>query len=107
MADALVVPWDPVLVGVGRVVLLGHEISEQGVDERLVAVCVDAWQVDRDGVDVTDVLAERLARRPVVDDYAHRAGEAYDGAVMSVFGVVKPAEYADWLSVKSHHARGL
>ena len=46
-----------VLVGIGRVVLLGHEVREERVGERLVAVRVDAGDVDRDRVVVADVLA--------------------------------------------------
>ena len=52
---------DAVLVGVGRVVLLGHEVTEEAVGERLVAVRVRAGDVERDGVVLADVLGERLA----------------------------------------------
>ena len=68
MTDALVVPRDAVLVRVRRVVFLGDEIREQAVGERLVAVRVDARDVDGDRIVVSDVLAERLPRLAIECD---------------------------------------
>ena len=47
----------PCSSGIRRVVLLGDEVHEEAVGERLVAVRVHAGHVDRDRVVVADVLA--------------------------------------------------
>src|SRR5213082_3468474 len=94
MADALVVPGDPVLVGLGAVVFLGHEIREQTVGERLVSVRVNPRDVDGDGILVADVLGERLAGCAVEHDDAHHAAEAHEDVVLPALVVVQPTDDA-------------
>src|SRR5438874_3242784 len=94
MADALVVPGDAVLVRPSGVVLLRDEIGEERVDERLVAVRVDARHVDGDGVVVADVLRERLSGAAVEDDDPHGAGEAGEDVVLPALVEVQTADHA-------------
>ena len=61
--DARVGPADAVLVGIAGVVLLGDEVGEQAVGQRLEPVRADAGHVDRDRILVADVLAEGLPAR--------------------------------------------
>ena len=82
------------LVRVGRVVLLGDEVAEEAVGERLVAVRVAARDVDRDRVVVADVLGERLARLAVEHDDAHHALQADEEVVLAALVVVQPADHA-------------
>src|SRR5215471_3517960 len=92
MLDPRVVPGDAVLVGIRRVVLLRDEVGEEGVAQRLVAVRVDAGDVDRDRVLVADVLVKRLAARAVEDDDANRSGEADEEVVLPTLVVVEAAD---------------
>src|SRR5229473_6055928 len=89
MAYALVVPGETVLVGIRRVVLLGHEVHEQAVGQRLVPVRMNPGNVDRDAIVVADVVGERLAGRPVEDDDTHRAGQADEYVVLTPLVVVQ------------------
>ena len=93
--DARIVPRDAVLVRIGRVVLLGDEVREERVGERLVAVRVDAGDVDRDRVVVADVLGERLAACVAVEhDDAHHSREADEEVVLAALVVVEAADHA-------------
>ena len=82
------------LVGRGRVVLLGHEVAEQAVRERLVTVGVDAGDVDRNRILVADVLGEGLVRLPVEDDDAHHPLETEEEIVLPALVVVEAAHHA-------------
>ena len=94
MLDARIVPRDAVLVRIGRVVLLRDEIGEEGVRQRLVAVGVDAGDVDRDRVLVADVLGERLAGGAVEHDDAHHPLEADEEVVLAALVIVEAADHA-------------
>ena len=72
MRDARVVPGNRVLVGLVGVELDSHVVAEEDVRERLEAVRVVPRDVDRDGIVLTDVLDERVARLPIEDDDAGR-----------------------------------
>ena len=82
------------LVGVGCVVLLGEEVAEEDVGQRLVTVRMQTRHVDRDGVVVTDVLGERLPGRQVQDDDAHHSRETDEDVVLAELVVVEPAHDA-------------
>src|SRR5581483_7843640 len=94
MTDALVVPWDAVLVRALAVVLLRDEIREQAVRERLEPVRVDARDVDRDGVVVADVLGERLSGRAIENDDADHPGQAEEHVVLPALVEVQPTDDA-------------
>ena len=82
------------LVGIRRVVFLGDEIREQAVGERLVAVRMDARDVDGDRVVVSDVLAERLPRLAIEHDDAHHPLEADEEVVLAALVEMQPADHA-------------
>ena len=105
--DARIVPGNAVLVGIGRVVLLGHVVAEQDVRQRLEAVRVDAGDVDRGRVVVADVLGERLAGRPVEDDDAGRSLEADEEVVLAALVVVQAADHAPAREAQVRLARRL
>ena len=79
------------LVGILGVVLLGHVVEEEAVRQRLVAVRVDARDVDADGIVVADVLGERLAALPVEHDDAHHPVHAQEEIVLPALVEVQPA----------------
>ena len=58
------------LVGIGRVVLLGDVVEHQDVGQGLETVREIAWDVDGSEVVFTDVLAEGLTRVAVERDDA-------------------------------------
>src|SRR5581483_6271387 len=78
----------------GGVVLLRHEVREERVRQRLVAVRVDAGDIDRGGIRVADVLGEGLAGRAVENDDAHGPGEADEEIVLAALVVMEPANDA-------------
>ena len=82
------------LVGGGRVVLLGDVVTEEQIGERLEAVRVQAGDVDRDRVVVADVLGEGLAGRSVEHDDARRSLQAGEEVVLAALVVVKAADDA-------------
>src|SRR5581483_1484698 len=94
VADARVVPRDPVLVRLGGVVLLRHVIEEQAVGQRLVSVRMAARDVDADEVLVADVLGERLTAIAVHDDDAGRPLKADEEVVLAALVVVEAADDA-------------
>ncbi len=91
---ARVVPGDPVLVGIGRIVLLGDVIDEQKVGQRLESVCMAPRDVQRDRVLVTDVLGERRPRRSVENDHARRPLKAREQVVLATLVVVEASDHA-------------
>ena len=80
------------LVGIGRVVLLGDVVAEDETGQSLEAVRMTARDVQRDRVVVPDVLGEDLARRAVEDDDASRATKACEEVVLPALVVVQPAD---------------
>src|SRR5258705_12241934 len=94
MTDALVVPGNPVLVRVRGVVLLGHEVHEHAIGERLVPVRTVARHVDRNRIALADVLLETLSRLPVEHDDAHHPGYADEEIVLPPLVVVQSANNA-------------
>jgi len=82
------------LVGVFRVVLLGHVVTEQKVGDRLEAVRVATGDVDADGVLVADVLAERLAALEIEDDDPSRPLHADEKIILAAFVVMKAPDHA-------------
>src|SRR5512132_384544 len=87
-------PAEAVLVGGGRIVLLGHVVAEEHVRERLVAVSVAARNVHRDRVLLADVLAEGLARLPVQYNHAGHALHTDEQVVLAALVVVQRADHA-------------
>ena len=92
MLDPLVRPAHTLLVGVGRVVLLGHVVTEEEIRERLEAVGAPTGNVDPHGVVVADVLAERLAGLTVEDDHAGHPLQAREEIVLAPLVVVQAAQ---------------
>src|SRR3954453_11126741 len=82
------------LVRVGGVVLLGHEVTEETIGERLVAVRVPAGHVDRNGVLVADVLGERRAGLAVEDHDPHHSLQAEEEIVLPALVEVQGADRA-------------
>ena len=91
---ARIVPGDSLLVGIGRVVLLGHVIDEQQIGQRLEAVGVASRDVQRHGVVVADVLGERRAGEAVEHDDAGRPLQAGEEVVLATLVEVKAPDDA-------------
>src|SRR5205823_6251407 len=81
-------------VGLRGVVLLGDEVAEDAIGERLVAVRVTPGNVDRNRIVVADVLGERLATLTVEDDDAHHPRQAGEEVVLAALVVVQSADDA-------------
>ena len=79
------------LVGVGRVVLLGHVIEHQDIRQRLEAVRQVAGHIDGREVVHADVLAERLAGVPVEGDHACLALQTDEEIVLAALVIVQAA----------------
>jgi hypothetical protein len=94
VCDARIVPRHAVLVRLRRVVLLGHEVTEQTVGERFVAVRLRARDVERDRVVLADVLREGLAGLAVEHDDAHHPLQAEEEVVLAALVVVQRADHA-------------
>ena len=77
------------LVGIGRVVLLGDVVEHEDVRQRLEAVREVPRDVDGGKAVVTDVLGEGLARVTVECDDACLALEADEEVVLPALVVVK------------------
>ena len=82
------------LVGIGRVVLLGDVIEEQTVGQRLVAVRVRAGDIQRDRIVVADVLAEGLPALAVEHDDAHHPVNAGEEVVLPALVIMQRADHA-------------
>ena len=82
------------LVRVGRVVLLGHVVTEEEIGQGLKAVGVMPRDIDRDQVFVTDVLREGLAGLAI--EYHHAGGplQAGEEVVLAPFVIVQAADHA-------------
>ena len=80
------------LVGVGRVVLLGDVVEHQDVGERLEAVCEISRDVHGGEVAVADVLAERLAGLAVERDDARTSLQANEQVVLATLVVVEASD---------------
>jgi len=83
-----------VLVGVFRVVLLGHVVTKQKVGDRLEAVRIATGDVDADGVVAADVLAERLAALEIEDNDPSRSLQADEEIVLAALVVVQAPDHA-------------
>ena len=94
MLDARIGPAESLLVGVRRVVLLGHVVTEEEIGERLEAVSVASWDVDRHRILVADVLGERLAGLPVEHDDACHPLQADEEIVLATLVVVEAPNHA-------------
>ena len=71
------------LVGIGRVVLLGDVVTEDQIGQRLEAVGVAAGNVDRDGIVVADVLAEDFPAHAVEHNHPRRPVETDEEVVLA------------------------
>jgi hypothetical protein len=92
--DPRVVPGDLVLIGVGRVVLLGHVVTEEKIAQGLEAVGVPARDVHGDEVVLADVGRKRLPGLAVEDDNARRPLQTGEEVVLAPFVVVQAADDA-------------
>ena len=92
--DPRIVPRDAVLVRVGGVVLLGDVVAEEEVAERLEAVGVVSGDVDRDGIGLADVLAERRPGLAVEHDDAGGAAQGDEEVVLAALVEVQSADHA-------------
>ena len=80
------------LVGIGRVVLLGHVVEHQDVRQRLESVREIPRNVDGPEVVVADVFAESLACVTVERDNARPALQADEEVVLAALVVVQAAD---------------
>ena len=82
------------LVRVGRVVLLGHVVTEEEIGQGLEAVGVMPRDVDRDQVVVADVLRESVAALAIEHDDSSHALEAGEEVVLAPFVIVQTPDHA-------------
>ena len=70
------------LVRIGRVVFLGHVVTDKCVRQCLESMRVMSRDIDRRRVVLTDIVGEHLVGRAVEDDDACRADDASEEIVL-------------------------
>ena len=82
------------LVWIGRVVLLGHVVTEEEIGQRLEAMGVMPRDVDRHQIVVADVFREGLAGLAIEHHHAGSPLQAGEEIVLAPFVIVQAADHA-------------